>query len=382
MIPRLLPRFDADGHWVALSNVGYSFALAVTSVALPLQAVAAGYSAVEIGVLTAVSAIAQMTSRMFLGVLMRRVPDWLIIAAACVLLAASSLIVVVSTALAPFVAAQLMQGCSRACFWTGSQTHVVRGDGSSVRALASVNLIGNLGLLSGPVVAGFLIGTDADVALVVAALAAVVALAPTSRLYRLPPFQRVVDRQPGRLWQRRGVWEGCYAGVTAGAWRGLLGSYVPLVLLHAGHGAVTVGALVTVANTAAILGAWLVRHLEAPRRIHRTLLLGTPATGLAVAAVGPLAASAVLAGVALTLSGIAAGALQTLGPATAADAVHREERGEAIAVTGTFRAASLFVAPLATAAVVTVLPIGAAMLVTGMAMALPARVWRAAGRNA
>jgi hypothetical protein len=365
------PRFEGDGAWVAATNAGYSFALGVASVAIPLQALAVGYSAVEIGVLTAVSAVSQMVSRAFLGGVMRRVPDWVIIAGACILLCLSCLVVVATSAVVPFVAAQLMQGASRACFWTGSQTHVVRAEGSSVRALASTNLVGNLGLLSGPVVAGLLIHDDAGVALVVAAVAALLSLVPAGRLHRLPPFKKLADRQPGRIWKRPGVREGCVAGVTAGAWRALLGSYVPLALVQADQSAVTVGALVAVANAAGILGAWLVRRLEDQAHVRRALLLCSPITGLAIAATGPLAFSAVLAALTLAVSGIAAGALQTLGPAIAADSVHHEERGEAIAATGTFRAASLFVAPLATAAMVAVMPVAAAMVVTGVLMALP-----------
>ena len=374
--------FQADRGWVAASNAGFSFALGAASVALPLQAVAVGYSAVEVGILTAVSAISQMTSRIFLGRVMRRVPDWAIIALACVYLAASCLIVVASGELLPFLAAQLLQGVARAWFWTGSQTHVVRGEGSSVKALASVNLIGNLGLLSGPVVAGLLIGEDARLALTVSALVAIVTVAPTFALDRLPPFKKLTNRPPGGIWQRAGVWEGCYAGVTAGAWRGLLGSYVPLALHHARHSSLTVGILVAVANAAAIVGAWLVARIESEPLMLRALRIGTPVTGLAVAATGPLASSALLAGVALTVSGIAAGALQTIGPALASDAVHQEERGEAIAVTGAWRAASLFVAPLATAGLVAAVPIGAAMLATGLVIALPIGQWvRPAGHR-
>ena len=361
----------SDGRWMASSAAGYSFALGVASVAVPLQAVASGYGAVEIGVLTAVSAVSQMVSRMFLGRAMRRWPDWWIIAASCVLLAASCLVLVATTAVVPFCIAQLLQGVSRACFWTGSQTHVVRGEGSSVRALASVNLVGNVGLLAGPAVAGLMIGTDARAALVTSAAAACLALGPILRLDRLAPFRKVVSEQPGRLWQRTGVWEGCRAGVCAGAWRALLGSYVPLVLVQADQSAAAVGVLIAVANAASILGAWWVRHLEEDRAIARTLLLGTPVTGLAVAAVGPLAPYAVLGGLALVVSGVAAGALQTLGPALAADSVHEQERGEAVAATGTFRAASLFVTPLATAALVTVLPVAGAIVATGLVVAVP-----------
>lgn len=362
---------SADGRWSAWTASGYSFALGVASVAVPLQAVSAGYGAVGLGLLTAASAVSQMLSRMLLGRAMRRWPDWWIIAAACALLAVSCLVLVLTSAVVPFVIAQLLQGVSRACFWTGSQTHVVRGDGSSVRALASVNLVGNVGLLAGPALAGLIIEADARAALAVAAAVALLSLVPATHLNRYPPFESVVSTQPGRVWQRPGVWEGCRAGVTAGAWRALLGSYVPLVLVQAGHGPATVGALVALANAASILGAWLVRHLEDGAITRRTLLLGTPVTGVAVASVGLLSGSQVLTALALIVSGVAAGALQTLGPALAADAVHKQERGDAIAATGTFRAASLFLAPLATAALVTVVPLAGAMVATGLVIAVP-----------
>lgn len=361
----------SDARWSAATATGYSFALGMASVALPLQAVAAGYNAVEVGLLVAASAVSQMVSRLFLGKVMRRVPDWLIIAAACALLALSCVVVVAASAPVPFLVAQVLQGVSRACFWTGSQTHVVRGEGSSVKALASINLVGNLGLLAGPVAAGVLIGDDARLALSVAAAAGAVALMPACRLHRLPPFHKLADRQPGHLWQRPGVWAGCRAGITAGGWRALLGSYVPLALLAADQSPMSVGLLIAAANAASILGAWIVRHFVDGRAVRRALDLGAPATGLAIAATGACASSWPLVGLALVVSGIAAGALQTLGPAIAADSVHAQERGEAIAATGTFRAASLFLTPVAAAGLVALMPLAATIAVTGLLLAVP-----------
>ena len=56
----------------------------------------------------------------------------------------------------------------------------------------------------------------------------------------------------------------------------------------------------------------------------------------------------------------------------ATDAVHQEERGEAIAITGTFRAAALFAAPLVVAGMVVVLPLASAIAVVGVVMTAPA----------
>jgi MFS family permease len=85
---------------------------------------------------------------------------------------------------------------------------------------------------------------------------------------------------------------------------------------------------------------------------------------------------------ALTLSGLGAGALQTLGPAVATQAVHPEERGDAIALAGTFRAASLLATPLAVAALVAVLPLAGALAVVSAGMALPGALTRRIGPRA
>ncbi|HCA86259.1 MAG TPA: MFS transporter, partial [Streptomyces sp.] len=252
--PRALPR---DIVASATGAVLYSLALSIASVALPLLAVRAGYSATGIGALTAVSALAQMATRLCLGAVMRRWPDWTLIAGAGLLLAVSNAIVALSAALAVFVLAELLQGVSRACFWTGSQTHVVRGPGRAAGTLATVNLVSSAGLLAGPVAAGLLSERTPGLALAIAAVIAAVGMAPAFLLDRLPPFAPPEDRAPGRLWRRPGVDIGCWAGVTAGAWRALLTSYVPVALDAARQSASVIGALVSAANGAALVGAAL-----------------------------------------------------------------------------------------------------------------------------
>jgi predicted MFS family arabinose efflux permease len=359
---------------VAASATGaavYSLSLGIASVALPLLALRAGYSAAEIGLLTAVSAVAQMLTRLGLGAAMRRWPDWTLIAGAGLLLALSNGLVAVSAALLPFVTAQLLQGVSRACFWTGSQTHVVRGPGRAASALATVNLVAGVGLLAGPAVAGLLSERTPVLALSAAAGIALAGIVPTLLLDRLPPFVPPPDRPPGRLWRRRGVDVGCWAGVTAGAWRGLLTSYVPVALDAARQSASAIGVLISVANGASLLGAVVGGRLSR-RWSTPAVALGIVATGLATAATSALAHSVLLSALVLTVSGLAAGAIQVLGPALATEAVHPEERGEAIAVTGTFRAGALFTAPLAVAGLVTLVSLAPAMAVVGVAMTLPA----------
>jgi MFS family permease len=359
-----------DAIAAALCTSGFSLSLGMVSVAMPLLALQAGYSGTEIGVYAAMSALSQLGTRLVMGRAMRLLPDRDFVVIAALLLAISSGLAAVSALPLWYGLAQLTQGIARAFFWTGSQTHAVRMSASSVRGLTAVNLSSTAGLLGGPVLAGYLTELSARHALVVAALVAIAAIGPALLLVRLPVFEPPEDRRPGLIWTRPGVDAGCWAGVTAGAWRGLLGSYIPVVLARAGQSPSTVGALVSVANAASLAGTGLAGKVSG-RRLSRSFTLGVLATGLSTAAVAPLAGIGVAAGVALAASGIGAGVLQTVGPAVASDAVHPQERGEAIAAAGTFRAASLFFIPLGVAGLLAVVPLVPAMMIIGVLVTTP-----------
>lgn len=350
---------------------GFSLALGLATVAIPLLAVRAGYSTTEIGVLIAISALTQMATRVLMGAAMRRLPDWTFITMATVLMTGSCALLAASSAFVPFVAAQAVQGVARAFFWTGSQTHAVRVSMSSVGGLASVNLFSSIGLLAGPSLAGLLSETSAALALAVGAAIAAAATIPTLFLTRLPPFVPPADRKRGRIWRRPGVEMGCWAGVSAGAWRGLLSSYIPVLLAAARQSPSTIGVLVSAANAAAVAGVGIVSRARG-RWLVIAYGLGVVATGLGTAAVAPFAGYVGLAGAALIMSGLGAGALQTVGPAIAADAVHPEERGEAIASAGTFRAGALLAAPLGVAGLVLAAPLTWAMVAISTLIAVPA----------
>jgi MFS family permease len=353
----------------------FSFALGIATVAVPLLALRAGYSAAEIGAVTAVSAVAQMATRLSLGPAMRRWPDWTLITAAGVLLTASSGLMALSAAVVPLVVANLLQGAARACFFTGTQTHVVRGPGRAVGALATTNFVGSLGLLAGPAVAGLLSERTPVLALAVATGAAALGIVPTFLLDRLPPFSPPADRPRGQIWRRPGVSIGCWAGVTAGSWRGLLSSFIPVALDSARHSSSTIGMLVTIANGAALAGAGIVGRVR-ERGTRWAYVVGTLAAGIGTALAVALADDVLLAALVLALSGLGAGALQTVGPAIATESVHPEERGEAIAAAGTFRAAALFAAPLAVSGLVGFIALAPAMALVGAAMTVPALALR------
>lgn len=364
-------RLTRDGAALSLTALLFTTALGLSSVAFPLLALRIGRSASEVGVLVAASALVQILARSQLGAVMRRVPDRAVLACGPLGLAASFVVLLVSASLSSLAIAWVVLALGRACFWTAGQTHAVRGQGSSVRRLANLNFFGSSGALVGPVVAGLLVDSNMTVALLAGAIVAMAALLPALFLDRFAPFSRVAENVNGRaMWRRPGVDAGCWAGVTAGAWRGLMDSFVPVALERARHSSATIGLLVSVANGAAVVAAVLVRRLSpgSTRRIYVTSML---AAALGLAAFGPGSQSALLAAAALAVSGLGAGVLQTLGPATAASSVSPDEKGDAMAAYGAMRTAAMFAAPLLTSGALVILTVPVALVGVGCLLALP-----------
>lgn len=358
----------------------FSLALGISSLALPLLMLHSGYGAVAVGVLTAGAAVSQIFIRTLLGRVLYIYPDRSIMLVAGLSLTLACVLPAISTDLASFTVSSLLQGLARGCFWTGSQTHVVRGTGStSLAALARFNFVGNIGFLVGPAIGGVLAEASPAMAMWSAALAALISLVPMLLLIRLPPFRRPDEPPAGRIWRRQGVSLGCWAGVTAGGWRSLLASYVP-VLLAAHHAATVIGVLVTAAAVTSTLGALVVARVS-QRRMRVAVAVSCSLVGLALAGMGVMPESALLSGILLGVSGLGAGALQTLGPTLAVDSVDPEERGAALSATGLFRAAALFLCPLGVAGGVLLAPLGAVLVVTGVALSLPGFGGRAGPRR-
>jgi MFS family permease len=352
-------------------------ALGIAGVALPLLALQEGYSASEVGALTAVSAVSQLVSRLSLGALMRRIPEWTLISSAGLFLALSCGLVAFSASVVPFVVAQLLQGVARAFHWTSTTAHLVRGPGPAAPKLAVVNLTAAIGSLAGPLIAGLLSEQTPVLALGAASVISLGAVAPTFLLDRHPPFAPPSreDRPRGRIWRRPGVDVGCAAAAAAGGWQAVLTSYVPVALVAAGQSAATVGALVAGANGAMLVAAGLAGRVRG-RWQAPAVITGVLVGGAAVALTAVSATVVPLAAVVLAAGGFAAGTLQVLGSAVVAESVHPEERGDAIAASGTFRALSMFGTPLAVAGLITVVPLAPAVAAVGVALGLPGVVLR------
>lgn len=376
------PSAGTDRALNAVANVLFSFALGTLSVVVPLVAVRAGYSPSQVGLLVAVAAVAQIAIRLCMGALMRTFSDkWFLIAAA-LLITESCALLASSDALWVLALAQLVQGTSRALFWTSSQTHAVRTSSSAVAALRDVNLAAAIGALTGPAAAGYLWETSVQLPMLAGAAAGALAVCPLLLIIKFPPFEGKKTAPDGgkHLWRRSGVDAACWMNGAAGAWKSLLDSYVPVVLSLAGQSAVTTGVLMSTANAMVLCGSAASGWVR-QKGIRASLMTGVLAAGLGLAVAGPVAGWTAIAAAALALSGVGAGILQTVGPAIAAEAVHPEERGDALAVTGTFRASALFLAPIGMAGLVTIVPVAAALLAAGLLISAPAAATWLPGRR-
>jgi MFS family permease len=375
---RLASRRDKVGLYS--STFLFSLSLAMASVALPLVAVDAGYHASEVGVLVALSALAQIVMRWCLGGVMRRVSDTWIVTAAAVSLGISNSLVVASTALVPMVAASLVQGVSRACFWTGSQTHLVRRDERAASPIAWLNLIASAAMVAGPATAGVIADLSTRLAFGVAAAVGFVAAVPTLAMERPLPFAATHSLDRRGFMRRPGVAMGVSANAVAGAWRGILGSYVPVALQAAGSSGATIGVVVTVANSAATAGSFAAARLP-PRWDRTSLLVGTVLAGSTTTVVGFDRFGPVAVALALALGGLGTGPLQVLGVTVASQSVPLHLRGDAVAVTGTLRALALFISPISIAALLPLIGLGAAVAVVSATMLLPLPLIARAGRS-
>ncbi|MFI5254069.1 MAG: MFS transporter [Candidatus Limnocylindrales bacterium] len=369
------PGAGTDGPAAVVSVVAFSIALGIGTVALPLLALASGYSPATIGLLAASSAITQLLARLQLPWLLDRMPDRVLIAAAGVLLGASYLALLLSASLPSFIVSQLLQGSARALFWTATQTHAVRGASGTVRTLAKVMGLSGVGSMIGPVLAGVLAGISFAAALGAGLATAVLTTVACLGLDRLPPYARRAEPTGTQLWRRSGVDLACWSNFAGGGWRAILGSYVPVILTAAGLAPGIVGSLVALADAAGI--AILVVLVRLPsQRIHPALELGVVAACLALAALPAAASAPVAVGILLALGGAGAGTIVTLGPAVASESVRASEQGAAIAAAGTFRAAALLLAPAAVAGSLSAIGLGPAIALVALAIGAPTLVVR------
>ncbi|HET7829202.1 MAG TPA: MFS transporter [Candidatus Limnocylindrales bacterium] len=378
--PDVDPPVAQDRPRALVAIFTFSFALGIGGLALPLVALAAGYDAVVVGLLTATSAISQFLFRLGLPQLLGKVPDRVLITLSCITIAASYGILMISTLLPVFVVAQLMQGAARALFWTASQTHAARSGGRTVRLLAEVGLVGGIGQLCGPLVTGFIAAISLQLALGTGVAVGVIGALFAATLSRLEPYARgrhAGDRR--RLWLSPGIDAACWSAFVGGGWRALMSSYVPVTLTAAGLAPGLIGTLMACGELSSTFAIALLVRLPS-RRALASLDAAVLAACVGLAIVPLVASQPILVALALAASGAGAGPITALSAAVARQFVQPEHEGDAIALVGTFRAGALLVAPAAVAVVLGSVAVGPALAGAGLLMGVPSLVSRAARR--
>jgi len=373
--------FRRSGDWVAArtSALGFSLGLGMATLVMPITALAAGYQPAAIGALTAWGAVAQICVRLALPSLLGRIADRYLIAAACASLFAT-FAVLIEASLPAFVIAQALLGTARALFWTASQTHAVRTGASAVRELANLSVIGNVGTMAGPVIAGAAIGVSTHTALAAGCAVALVGALAAFRLPRFAPYQRHRNGEGTALWRQRSVAIACWSACVAGGWRAMLSSFVPVSLSGAGMSTATVGWLLAAADLAGIVANLFLRR-RGRVGSHRLLGGAVLATALGLAAIPVVAGSVWLAAAALAISGAGAALISTLSVESGRREAHASAEGDVIALVGTFRAAAIFASPAATSMLLLVVGLPVALAATSIVLAIPALSLLATGRN-
>ncbi|MDH4142324.1 MAG: MFS transporter [Chloroflexota bacterium] len=365
--------------------LAYALALGIATVIVPLRALDGGYDAAAVGFLVALAAGCQFATRLALPVLLGRFADRTLIGVASLGMVVAFSLLAGSTALPVFIVAQVLQGASRAVFWTSSQAHAVRGGGRPVQRLVDLNVAGNAGTLTGPAVGGMLAVAGLPVALAVAAASAGVGATISLVLRRLAPYDRRQGAGTLHLIRRDGVDIACWAAMVGGGWWSMMGSYVPVLGVAAGIGSVGVGWLITASEGAGVLALVAIRGVN-PAHIRRVVQVAAVTVTLALIALA-VAASVVTGPVVLTfgilmvIGGAANGTITTMAPAMASLTAGPQEQGDALALTGTFRAGALLAAPAVVAGLLAAVTIPAAIVIVAASLALPGALVGRGGRD-
>ncbi|MDR2565214.1 MAG: MFS transporter [Bifidobacteriaceae bacterium] len=351
-------------------NGAYSLGLAIAGVMLTFMALERELQLGSIALLSSLSAVTQMGARLPLGWALRYITDKTVMLAALATLAASMAAALALPGLAGLAVAQLLQGTSRAGFWSASQTHVIRSSPNPVKSLSRSTFITSSCSIAGPFLAGWLAQFNVALAAWATIGVALAGLAAAALLRRLPVFSPPATGGDGKVRHRPGVVAASAGSLVGGAWHVTLTTFAPVVLAGAGWTEAQIGGAVSGANASLLIGTIACAHLRS-QHFLAGLTGGACLSALGIACLGlaDLAPGAAVA--VLIASGAGTGFLLALGPAIASVSVHPEERGAAVVVTGSYRAGALLAVPLAVSGAITVLPATLTLGILGVLVGLP-----------
>lgn len=351
----------------------YALALATATVMLTFVALDEGLSLAVIASLSAASAATQFVSRSLVNHLFRIATDRSIMAGSLMVLALSMLAVLVIPGLIGLLVAQLLQGISRAGFWSGSQVHALRLGPRPERRMARNQFLSNGLAILGPILAGVMATGEPRLAAAVIAAIAIVGASTCLLLTRLPLFERVPKTTDNKLWRYHGMRVGAFGTLAAGSFNAVLTTFVPIMFGDAGWAEARTGLLIGAANAGLLVGS-LAAGAIAAAFFSRTVTIATLATATGIASLACLPSLEAVSVSGVIVAGVGSGVILTLGPTLVGTTVPEALRGSSVVFAGVFRAGALFLTPLAVSAAGLVMPMPLAMLLIGVLAGSPGAV--------
>jgi MFS family permease len=367
----------SDRKRLTATVVAFGVSLGTTAVAFPLLALEAGFSAGVVGLLAALSAAVQMVAKMSLPSMLAKVTDRSLMTFSLTVMVASASTLLFTTAAFGFITAQVLQGIARGVFWTASQTHAVRGPGHPTKQLGFVQTMGQIGNLLGPALAGTLAAISLSASLWAGVIIAGLGVIVAGTLHSLAPYQREPAATRTPIWKRKGVGPGAWAGAAAGAWRGILDSFVPVILDRAGLTARLIGWLMSTADGSSLAATAAVARWGGSN-VGRFIPLSAAALGAGVILL-PLVDATVAIIVVLIVAGVGGGLAGILSTASVNESVEPSEQGAAIALAGVYRAGARSFAPAFISGMLLFFAMPVALTLAGLGVVAPA-AWIRGGR--
>lgn len=358
----------------------YALALATATVMLTFIALNEGFSLGVIASLSAASAATQFISRSLVNRLFRIADDRSIMAGALLVLALSMVALLVIPGLAGLLVAQLLQGISRAGFWSGSQVHVLRLGPRPQRRMARNQFLSNGLAVLGPILAGLMATGEPRLAGGVIAAIAIAGAAGCLLLTKLPLFERVAKTADNRLWRYQGMRVGAFGTLAAGSFNAVLTTFVPILFGDAGWTEARTGLLIGAANAGLLVGS-LAAGAVTPPHFSGVVATATLSTSAGIASLVCLPMIEGISVIGIVVAGIGSGIILTLGPTLVSSTVPDAVRGSAVVFAGVFRAGALFITPLAASAAGLFMSMPAAMLLIGVLAGSPGAAAAITGRS-
>ena len=314
----------------------------------------------------------QMAAKAALPSLLSRFADRTLMLWSFLSLAAAASVLLTTTALAGFITAQTFQGLARGIFWTTAQTHAVRIPGVATRQLAFVQTAGQIGGLVGPALAGTLAVLSLFAALWAAVILACLGVLIGLALAPMPPYPRRPRGIGTPIWRREGIGVGCWAGAAGGAWRGILDSFVPVLLEGAGFSARPIGWLMSIADAASVIGTAAVAKWgdKGMDRFVPSAAMAL-ATGLLLL---PISDQALVIGLVLVVAGLSGGLFGVLSTAAINESVDPADQGAALALVGVYRAGARSATPALISGALLLVSLPVALAGAAVAVVLPS-IW-------